>query len=340
MNERLNLSDKVMIVAELGNNHEGDFERARDMVRAAADCGVDAVKFQTFETHRFIRRQDSRRFQQLSGYQLTRPQFEALAELARELDLLFISTPLDLESATFLEPLVDAIKIASGDNDLWPLLAHVAAMDKPLIVSTGLCDAEQVDRMVAFVEKQWADRGVRDGQLIVLHCVTSYPVPPEQANLRSVVYLSSRLPHPVGYSDHTLGNQAPLLAVALGARLLEKHFTLDKNQSEFRDHQLSADPSDMKELVQQVRLAESMLGSKNKLLQPVEEPLVTPVRRSIAAATDLPAGHRIRIDDLIWVRPREGLVPGQEERLIGRQLSRDLAETELLTESDLEPSEA
>src|SRR5215472_4631826 len=198
------LEERVLIVAEIGNNHEGNFEIAKDLVRKAAASGVAAVKFQTFNTEHYVSRSDAARFERLKSFELSHDQFNELAGLARSLGMLFISTPFDLQSAAFLENIVDAFKIASGDNNYYPLLAQVARSHKPIIVSTGASDLTQVARTVAFVKDQWMNLGVQ-GQLAVLHCVSSYPVPPEQANLRAIPFLAGNFDCTIGYSDHTQG---------------------------------------------------------------------------------------------------------------------------------------
>lgn len=329
------LNERVLIVAEIGNNHEGNFEVARQLVLEAAACGVDAVKFQTFRTEHFVSRADPARFERLQGFELSFSQFEELARLARAQGLLFISTPLDLGSAEFLENIVDFFKIASGDNNFYPLIGRVARTGKPLIISTGVSDLQQVAKTVAFVRQQWAESQIQ-GQLAILHCVSSYPVPPEQVNLRAIPFLSDHFDIPVGYSDHTVGLEAPLLAIALGARIIEKHFTLDKNFSDFRDHQLSADPAEMKALVRGIRLASAMLGNYEKALQADEKAMAQLIRRSIAAGKDLPIGHCLDWSDLAWLRPGGGLAPGEEFRLIGKKLRRDIRQGEPLSLADLE----
>lgn len=324
------IHEKVLIIAEIGNNHEGNFDVACRMVEAAADAGVDAVKFQTFQTALFTSNADPARFERLKKFELTREQFRALAELARKRGLIWFSTPLDLVSARFLEPLVDVFKVASGDNDFLPLIAQLARTGKPLIISTGLADLEHLERIATFAREHGAD-----GHLAFLHCVCAYPVPPNEVNLRAIPLLAERLGCPVGWSDHTMGPEACIAATALGARILEKHFTLDKNFSAFRDHQLSADPAEMKLIVESVRKVEQLLGSAAKSLQPSEQANTKAARRSIAAATALKAGHALRAEDLIWVRPAIGLPPGQEQRLLARTLKRDVAAGEAITEQDV-----
>ena len=330
-----NLDDKVLVVAEIGNNHEGKFEIAEELVRQAADCGVAAVKFQTFNTEHYVSQSDGARFARLKSFELSHRQFGQLAELARKLGMLFISTPFDLGSAAFLEKIVDAFKIASGDNNYYPLLAHVARVNKPLIISTGASDLQQVSRTVRFVTNQWKENRMA-GQLALLHCVSSYPVPLEQANLLTIPFLAESFDCTIGYSDHTEGINAALLAVGLGARLIEKHFTLDKHFSDFRDHQLSADPPEMRKLVEQVAQASLMLGKFEKTIQPCEQPSMTAIRRSIVAAANLPAAHRIDFSDLTWIRPAGGLAPGHEDQLVGKVLKRTVQFGDQLGTSDVE----
>src|SRR3954467_12611527 len=201
------LDQCIFIVAEIGNNHEGNFDVARRMVEAAAASGVDAVKFQTFRAKHFTSNADPARFARLTSFELTFAQFAELEKLARSLGLGFMSTPLDLESGRFLEPLVDAFKIASGDNDFFALIAQVCATGKPLIISTGLADLPHLRRVKAFVEEQWAAKKIA-GSLAFLHCVCSYPVPPEEANLANIPFLARELGTVVGYSDHSVGPEA------------------------------------------------------------------------------------------------------------------------------------
>lgn len=325
----------VLVVAEIGNNHEGNFELAAEMVRQSARCGVGAVKFQTVRAGQLVRRSEKARFERLTQFELSEPQFAALSDLAHELGLAFLSTPLSLDTAAFLEPMLDAYKIASGDNDFFPLLERVARTGKPLIVSTGASDVSQVDAAVRFVRGAWQAHGA-PGELALLHCVSSYPAPAEQANLLSIPFLAERFGCTVGYSDHTLGTTAAVLSVAAGARIVEKHFTLDKNQSDFRDHQLSADPAEMAELVRRIREAESLLGTRAKSVQPCEAASQSAIRRSIVAARDLKRGSPIGPADLKWARPGDGLRPGDEGKLVGRRLKRDLREDDGLSLGDVE----
>lgn len=329
---RHDTDERVLVIAEIGNNHEGSLERACELVEAAAAAGADAVKFQTFRRAHFGNPADPERWERLGRFELSHDQFAELAGLAHARGLIFASTPLDLDSARFLAETADCLKIASGDSDFWPLLDVAAGSDRPLIVSTGLADLDQVDRTVAFVEERRPGR--RD--LALLHCVASYPAPPEEVNLRAIGLLAEEFPGwTVGYSDHTLGIDVAALAVAAGARIVEKHFTLDKQLSEFRDHQLSADPDDLHELVRRIREIEAVAGRAVKEVQPSEREYATALRRSIVAARDLSAGDRVGSADVTWLRPGGGLRPGREDVVVGRTLVRDVPAGATLGASDV-----
>lgn len=310
------LSKKVIIVAEIGNNHEGNFDLAMEMIESAAKTGVDAVKFQTFIPEYFVSNLDQERLNRLNKFKLTYDQFRILKKRASDLNLIFFSTPLDIESAFFLNEIQPIFKISSGDNNFYPLIKTIASFNKPTIISSGIADIEVIKNFVSY----WNSVGGHNKNLAIMHCVSSYPVPPNQANLGAISTLKCTFPELViGYSDHTLGIKAAIFAVAAGARIIEKHFTLNKNQSDFRDHQLSADPVEMKSLVLQIRETSELMGDGLKILQPCEREMAMTMRRSIAAARDLAAGDLITLEDIIWLRPGTGLSVGSENQIIGKR---------------------
>ena len=322
---------RVMIVAEIGNNHEGSVALAEELIGLAAGAGADAVKFQTFRTEHYVSPRDQHRVEQLRSFELSIGDMQRLGETARQAGMVFLSTPFDLDSARALEPLVEAYKIASGDNTFYPLLETVAATGKPIILSTGLADLSDINRAKRTIERVWRGQGKR-GDLALMHCVSCYPVPIEQANLAAIETLKAAFGCTVGYSDHTLGIEAATFAVAAGARIVEKHFTIDRAHSDFRDHQLSADPEQMARLVREVRKIERILGSGDPTLQPCEKPLVVPLRRSIAAARDLAAGAVLGPDAITWLRPGDGAFPpGLEAQVVGRTLAVPLSAGEMIT---------
>ncbi len=324
-------TDRIAILAEIGNNHEGNPDSARAMVRAAAEAGCDAVKLQVFRADWFVRPSDPGRLTRMRGFELAPEVTVELLRLIRELGMSAVATPFDMPSLELLVPEVDALKIASGDNDVVPLVAAAAATSLPLILSTGLADMNDLVRAVGIVH---AARG-EHADLTLLQCTSAYPVAPEDANLRAIFTLAGRFGLPVGYSDHTLGVEVAVMSAAAGAVMIEKHFTLDHHTSDFRDHQLSAEPDEMRELVRRVRQVERALGSPVKSPRPAEEPLQVAARRSIVAARELAAGECITPADLTWMRPRDGLAPGQENLVVGRRVARAVAFGESIQLDDL-----
>jgi len=314
-------SNAPVLIAEIGNNHEGSLATARDLVHQAKKCGIKVVKFQTFRAEHYVSRDDTARFQRLKSFELRYDQFAELAALTRELGMGFISTPFDLESVHQLDSMVDAYKIASGDNNFFPMIEAICQKKKPVILSTGLAGLEHVKKVVTFIKERWRVLA-HDGSLAVLHCVACYPVNADSANLRAIQTMATSLDCEVGYSDHTLGPTACIAAAALGARIIEKHFTLSKTHSDFRDHQLSADPEEMRFLVSAIQEAHQMLGDGIKEPQPCELAAVAMMRRGIVAAVDLPAGHMLVSQDITWVRPQRGLAPGEEGLILGCRLKR------------------
>ena len=316
--------EKVLIIAEIGNNHEGSYSLAEDLIGMASESGVDAVKFQTFKTEDYVSNSDKNRYDKLKSFELTHSQFEKLKKVAKGENLLFISTPFDIDSALFLSEIVDAIKIASGDNTFYPLIEEVAKISKPIILSSGLADMNQIIKAKKLIYDTWKNNNIKN-QLAILHCVASYPVEPKYANLRAINTLINNLDCDVGYSDHTLGIHAASSAVALGAKIIEKHFTVDKNFSDFRDHQLSADPSEMKKMVKVIRgVEEMMLGSGEKVPQLSEKDSLILMRRSIVLKKSLSKGEVIQPDCISWVRPGGGIEPGGEDLIIGKRLNQDI----------------
>jgi N,N'-diacetyllegionaminate synthase len=321
--------EKVLVIAEIGNNHEGSYTLAEEMIGLAAAAGASAVKFQTIVPNRLVSSRQKHRIQQLEKFRLGYDEFSRLSRVAKHENVMFLSTPFDCESAYFLESLTPAYKIASGDNNFYPLIEVVAKTGKPILLSTGLSDFSQVSYTRDFIFEIWKKSNI-NGELALMHCVTAYPTPPNEANLLAIRTLKN-LGMTVGYSDHVLGIEAAVLSVAVGARIVEKHFTLDKEYSEFRDHQLSADPEEFKLMVERIQSTEELIGSGKKALQGCEKGFVEVARRSIVAARNMEKGEMITWNDISWVRPGGGMIPGNESLLVGKRVLESVAKGEPYT---------
>lgn len=310
---------KTFIIAEAGNNHEGNLKIAKKLVVLAAKAGADAIKFQTYKTENFIRKKDKKRFEQLKKFELSFNEFEILKNLAKKNKIKFISTPLDLESADFLIKKVDFIKIASGDNNFFPLIDKILISNKPLIISTGMTEILNLKYLINYIQKKIGEKNTKK-RVSLLHCVTSYPVEDQYANLKSVSYLIKNFNLNIGYSDHTIGNEACLASVAIGAKIIEKHFTLDKNFSSFRDHKLSADFVDLKNLVQSIRKIELQLGEFDKKILKPEKNLIKIIRRGVYATRKINKDEKISNINSLYLRPSKSKDFLHIKKIIGKKI--------------------
>ena len=321
--KNFDLKKKVFIIAEVGNNHEGNFNVAKKLVRLAAKAGADAIKFQTFKTENFIRKKDIKRFKQLKKFELSYEQFKSLKKLAHIKKIKFISTPLDLESADFLIKNADLIKIASSDNNFFPLIEKVLKSKKSIIISTGMINILQIKDLTNYIYKVIGKKSAIK-RIALLHCVTNYPVEDEFANLRSVEYLIKNSKLTIGYSDHTIGNEACIAAVAMGAKVIEKHFTISKKFSKFRDHALSADYIDLKNIVTGIRKVEKQLGRFNKEIQKPEKKLIKIVRRAAYADKNIFPGEKITLKNTKFLRPALTSNFFNLKKIIGKKIKKTL----------------
>ena len=335
--------EPCFVIAEAGVNHNGELDLARRLVEAAADAGADAVKFQTFRADGVASGEAPKAGYQLATTDRAESQLEMLRRLeldatahgelkrlAEERGLVFLSTPFDASSVELLDGLgVDAFKVASPDLVNYLLLDDLARRGRPVILSTGLADLAEVKAAVARLRNGGCD------DIVLLHCVSEYPAPPADANLRAMATMRDELGLPVGYSDHSEGDAVALAAVALGASALEKHFTLDRSLPG-PDHAASLEPAELKRLVAAVRAVEESLGDGVKAPAESERANTATIRRSLAAAGDLPAGATLTRETLVALRPATGISPARLDEVVGRRLRRDLARGELIDSADLE----
>jgi N,N'-diacetyllegionaminate synthase len=331
------------IIAEAGVNHNGDVELARRLIDVAVEAGADAVKFQSFKAEGVVSASapkaeyqmettntDESQLDMLRQLELSRQAHLELQAYCQERSILFLSTPFDRESVDLLVEMdVPGFKIGSGEVNSLPHLAYIASKGKPVILSTGMSYLGEVEEAV---------RVMRDAgcpQIAVLHCVSNYPAEPSDINLKAIPAMAAALNVPVGFSDHTVGNTVPLAAVAIGACIIEKHFTLDKTMTG-PDHRASVDPEELKLMIQTIRSVESALGTGIKAPAAAEEHNREIVRRSVAAASDIAKGEVLNESDLTLLRPGSGIPPSLLPEVAGRTARKDFRSGEIIAWSDLE----
>jgi N,N'-diacetyllegionaminate synthase len=333
----------VFIIAEAGVNHNGDLQVAQELVDAAAEAGADAVKFQTFRAQELVSASspkaqyqvsttgaDELQIEMIKRLELSPSDHVALIERCHARGILFLSTPFDVASADLLETLgMPAYKIPSGEITNWPFLEHIASKKKPVILSTGMSDLTEVEEAVRVL------RAAECSDLVILHCTSSYPAPAASVNLRAMQTLADAFHTPIGLSDHTMGIEVALAATALGACVLEKHFTLDRSLPG-PDHRASLEPEELHSLVRGVRTVESALGDGRKHPMPSEEDVRNVARRSIVTLRTIPRGTLIAKDMLAFKRPGTGIPPSRLSTVIGQRAARTIAADTLIQLEDLE----
>ena len=325
----------TFIIAEVGNNHEGNFNIARKLIKLAAKAGVDAVKFQTFIVDEFINKEEKKRFNQLKKFQLTYNQFKELKKIANNHNLRFISTPLDFKSSKFLLQNSDLMKIASCDNNFFPMIENIVDKKKPLIISTGLLDFKNILYLINCLNKKIGKKILIE-KVAFLHCVTSYPVDDESANLNAIDFLKKKTDLCIGYSDHTLGKEACLMAVSKGAKIIEKHFTIDKNFSDFRDHAISADFKELKEIVLSIRKIEKLRGKSEKKIQKCEIPFLEAIRRMPFAKKNIKKGEIITFSNTKFLRSTKSKKYLDLKNIIGKKINTNIKKDQIINFKNLE----
>lgn len=317
----------VKIIAEAGVNHNGSIDLAFRLIDAAADAGADYVKFQTFKAENLvtpdaikaeyqqknIASDDDSQFRMLKELELSQSDFRILADYCKEKNIGFLSTPFDLESIEFLKTLdMDYWKIPSGEITNYPYLVSIARIGQPVIMSTGMSNLEEVRDAVGVL----CENGLSRDMITLLHCTTMYPTPFSDVNLRALETLATLETGAVGYSDHTRGIEVPVAAVALGAQVIEKHFTLDRSMPG-PDHKASLEPAELASMVTAIRNVEAALGTSVKTPSPAEIPNIPVARRSIVAKRDIRPGEIFTAENLTTKRPGTGLSPMLWNKIIG-----------------------
>lgn len=336
-------TNQVTFIAEAGVNHNGSVSSAKELAVAAKRAGAQIIKFQTYTTEKLVSNK-ARKFWVKDGdtsvYQsdtyskskdLSPAEYKQLKNYCDEIGIEFLSTPFDSESLNLLVEIgVKAIKVASCDITNHTFIEEICETGLPIFLSTGASTIHEVEEAVSII----AGRNI---PLSILHCVLAYPTPPNYVNLSSINYLQNKFPEfPIGFSDHTLGISIPLAAVARGALIIEKHFTIDKNLKTPGDHWFAIDESELKNLVLSCNEVSQAIGIEEKVVQPCEELSREQARRSLFTARDLPIGKILKASDFIALRPGLGIPPSMLGKIVGKRLKVSKLKHEFIQEIDFE----
>ena len=328
---------KTYIIAEAGVNHNGSLELAKKLVDVAVASGVDAVKFQTFKAENMVTQYadkakyqaastgEGNQFQMLKKLELSFEDYNTLNEYCKKQGITFLSTPFDSESVDLLKKLnIPLYKISSGDLTNLPLLDYIARLKKPMIISTGMGTLGEVEKAINTIQN------AGNTEITLLHCTSNYPTMYEDVNLKAMNTLKDAFKLPVGYSDHTLGIEVAIAAVAMGAKVIEKHFTTD-NTLEGPDHKASLEPAALKQMVLSIRNIEEALGDGVKKCRENEKNTRDVARKSIVASQVIKKGELITIEEVTFKRPGLGISPEFLNMIVGRTASCDIARDEIIT---------
>lgn len=331
---------KVLIIAEAGVNHNGSMQIAKKLVDKAAEAGVDIIKFQTFKSEKLVSkaakqaeyqqrnigRGDEGQLAMLKQLELSVESHHELIRYCKERNIRFWSTAFDMESIDFLHSLNMGLwKVPSGEITNYPYLKKIASFHEPIIISTGMCELTDIEAALTVLVKE----GVRKEQITILHCNTEYPTPYQDVNLRAMLEIAEKFGVKVGYSDHTQGIEIPIAAVAMGAIVIEKHFTLDKTM-EGPDHKASLEPEELKAMVTAIRHIEQALGTGHKTISDSERKNIEIARKSIVAACPIKKGEILTEENLTVKRPGTGISPMRWNEVLGNVASRDYSEEEMI----------
>lgn len=328
---------KITIIAEAGVNHNGSLKLAKQMVEEAAKAGADYIKFQTFKPEKLVSKyaqkadyqkkttgNNESQLQMLEKLALSYDDFVELKKYCEQIGIGFLSTPFDEDSIRFLDSLdMDFWKIPSGEITNYPYLVQIAQTGRDIVLSTGMCEMDEIADAMKVLKENGA------GNISLLHCNTEYPTPYEDVNLLAMKQMRTAFKKQVGYSDHTVGIEVPIAAVALGAEIIEKHFTLDKNM-EGPDHKASLEPQELAQMVSAIRHIEKSLGDGNKKRTASEQHNIAAARKSIVAKCAISKGDIFTEANLTVKRPGSGISPMKWKELIGTRAERDYLEDELI----------
>lgn len=334
------MNNHTLIIAEAGVNHNGDFKIAKKLIDAAKDAGADYIKFQTFKSEKLVSKyakkadyqkknigkSDDTQYSMLKKLELSKGQHFELVDYCKQKGIKFFSTAFDLDSIDFLKSLKLGLwKIPSGEITNYPYLKKIASFGEPVILSTGMCDMQDVEAAMNVL----VSNGLTKDKITILHCTTEYPAPIKDVNLRAMQTMAKHFGVKVGYSDHTKGIEIPIAAVAMGASVIEKHFTLDRNMIG-PDHKASLEPDELKAMVDAIRNVELALGDGVKRVSESEKKNIAVARKSIVAAKDIKGGDIFTEQNITVKRPGNGISPMKWEQVLGKKAVRSFKEDDLI----------
>jgi len=331
--KKIGEKEPIFIIAEIGINHNGEIEIAKEMIKKAKKAGADCVKFQTFKTEKFLSKNieipehvESKEtfFDDMKKLEFTEEELKELYNYCQENNIMFLSSVFDKESVDLLDEIgMPAFKVASCDLNNLPFLKYIAKKQKPIILSTGMGSIGEIEEAINVIKNEGND------DIILLHCVSMYPPKLEDINLNSMKTLKKAFKIPVGFSDHTIGTHIPLAAVALGAVTIEKHFTLDK-EMEGPDHEVSMEPQELEDMINKIRDIQMSMGDGIKQPTPDEIKMRKAFRRSLVAKQDIEVGEKITKEKIEIKRPGTGIPPNNLELVIGREAKNELKKDDLI----------
>lgn len=328
----------VYLIAEIGANHEGDFEYAQRLTELACASGVDAVKYQIYSSDALVSRiEDPDSNAHFKRLELTAEQYISLAKQCQQYGSTFAASVWDMSALEWINPYMDFYKIGSGDLTAYPMLRKIVSLGKPLILSAGLATLNEIMATVQYIQSM-DDRYKDKKYLALLQCTSVYPVPDEDANLKALDLYRQEFQLTIGYSDHTIGSNAVEIAVAMGAEIIELHFTDTREGKAFRDHQVSFTCDEIKILIKKIRKIKDLQGDciKKPMDSEINAGYVTSFRRAVYPVRDLKKGIILREDDLIVLRPNQGIDARDYNKVIGRKLKRDIRKHEKIEWIDIE----
>jgi N-acetylneuraminate synthase/N,N'-diacetyllegionaminate synthase len=318
-----NPEKEIILIAEIGVNHEGNIESALNLIELAALSGADAVKFQSYTPEFYTSRDNLERFERIKKFALSHDDHLLLIEKAQSVGIEFFSTPLSEDWISFLNNHVNVFKIASGDITFETVIKKASETGKKLIISTGGSSIDEIDQAVSWVEDVIGREYIQE-KLVLMHCISSYPAPLEQANINSIPFLSKRYGINVGFSNHVIAPEACYAALALGTNVFELHFTDKKDGRTFHDHKLSFEPNDIKKFLHQAKKIKASLGDYNKTVQACEIDAIPNIRKGLVASRNLSKGHVISDEDIHYARPASGFTAAEKPFLIGKTVLQDI----------------